>query len=114
MNRTRLFCILMAFLQLSAFSQTNYKKGTVVTMNGDSLKGYINCREWNSNPAQFTFRSALDNDSVQKRDLINTRSFLVEGIGIYEQFIVSVSLDAVDRRFLSNIWIQPGQLKLFF
>jgi len=117
MKSLRFYLMLLAFLQYSAFTQTNFKQGKLVSSHGDTLNGFINCREWNYNPTRFSFKNKLDDDSVQKRDLTNTNSFMVDGIGEYDRFVASVSLDNVDLASLSqnmdtSHFTQPVFLKL--
>jgi hypothetical protein len=45
--------IVLAFLLLPvlASAQSNYKAGYVINLKGDTLKGFINYKEWNQNPS---------------------------------------------------------------
>jgi hypothetical protein len=44
-------------LPLFSWAQSNYKQGRVVTLQGDTLRGYINYREWPYNPEEFAFKA---------------------------------------------------------
>jgi len=51
---------LFAFLisvSLSSLAQSNYKPGYVVDLRNDTLKGFIDYKEWENNPKTFTFKS---------------------------------------------------------
>ena len=47
--------ILTTFLSLNAYSQQNFIKGHVVTLNGDTLHGLIDYRNWDKNPDKIVF-----------------------------------------------------------
>ncbi|MCC8409485.1 hypothetical protein LJ707_11130 [Mucilaginibacter sp. UR6-1] len=52
-----LFTILAAImLPVIASAQQNYREGYVVNNNGDTVKGYINVKEWETNPQSVSFK----------------------------------------------------------
>lgn len=56
--------LLTIFTVFSALAQENYQLGWIVPeANQDTLKGYVDYREWEINPRQIYFKSA---DSGQK------------------------------------------------
>ena len=40
------FLVTLLLLPLLSIAQSNYKSGYVVTLKGDTLRGYINYKEW--------------------------------------------------------------------
>jgi hypothetical protein len=60
--------ILLFFLTLIVqrlFSQNNYLEGQIITMNGDTVSGYINYLNWEKNPSQINFKKFLsENPSI--------------------------------------------------
>ncbi len=48
-----LFCILV---YSNVFSQKNYLPGYIINNEKDTIKGYINYRNWNINPKKISFR----------------------------------------------------------
>ena len=57
-------------------AQTNYKPGYVVTLKGDTLKGYIDYREWDITPEIVNFKISLDSPDSHK--------YTVDDIGYFE------------------------------
>src|ERR1041384_6957193 len=45
-NMRHLITFLLFTIHISIFAQSNYRPGYVVQSNGDTLKGFINYREW--------------------------------------------------------------------
>lgn len=43
----------------TAYGQENYLPGTVIKTNGDTLKGFIDYRNWGVNPSDFDFRTSV-------------------------------------------------------
>jgi len=88
--------ILLAVILLPAFAsaQSNYKPGYVVNLKGDTLKGYINYREWEKNPAQVSFKNNSGN--VQEFNTRNALAFAVAGLEYFERNIVVISEDQVE------------------
>lgn len=55
-----LFCI----GAINTQAQQNYVPGTVITAQHDTLKGFIDFRNWPSSPAEIRFRSSLDGNTT--------------------------------------------------
>jgi hypothetical protein len=49
------FLILTTFLSLNVYSQQNFVPGYVVTVQGDTLKGSVDYRNWDKNPDKISF-----------------------------------------------------------
>ena len=77
-----------------AFSQSNYKPGYLVTLKGDTLKGYVDYREWDKNPTQFKFKTGAD-AKYKLFNITNTSAFGINGLEYFEKQIVFVSTDKV-------------------
>jgi hypothetical protein len=93
----RIFAILAfvspAFSLLSK-AQSNFKPGYIVNLKGDTLKGSIDYKEWEKNPALVTFKNASGASQVYTAQ--NANAFGVNGLEFYEKYIVNVSQDQVD------------------
>ncbi len=88
-----LFFALLA--PLTSFAQSNYKTGYVVTLSGDTIKGFIDYREWNSNPATIDFKTSLaeKNRKYMPEDL---SAFGITGLESYLQYKGPLTMDATD------------------
>jgi hypothetical protein len=47
-----------------SFSQENYLPGYVINLKGDTIHGFIDYRNWKTNPAKFSFREKMDTSPV--------------------------------------------------
>jgi hypothetical protein len=86
------FILLLPFLSKA---QSNYKPGYVVTLSGDTLKGYIDYREWEINPKQFSFKKD-QGAAVEKYNINTCNAFDINGFEYFQKYIVSVSQNPVD------------------
>jgi hypothetical protein len=99
MSFLRKSLLLFVLLPFFTKAQTNYKPGYVIALNGDTVKGYVDYREWSVNPTQFTFKS---NSGIQNYTPANCNGFGVTGFEYYQKAIVSVSKDKVSIQSLST------------
>lgn len=74
LKRIALICLLGLCLQATA--QKNYQSGQVVLTNGDTLKGWIDYRNWHVNPTSIRFKQ----DSLTD----NTRQFTITDISFFQ------------------------------
>lgn len=80
-------------LPLFSIAQSNYKPGYVVTSKGDTVRGFIDYRNWDSNPSAISFKSALNDRGKQVFTTGNIKLFSISGFVTYKKFICSVSMD---------------------
>lgn len=81
-------------------AQKNFQAGYVVTLKGDTIKGFIDYKEWNFTPTRILFKSS-DNNSDQKEYSASDISFFqIIGKEAYRRSIVKISLHPAK---LSNI-----------
>jgi hypothetical protein len=89
-----LLLLLVIFCPLIA--QTNYQKGFVITPGGDTLKGFIDYREWNKNPEKISLKTFPENDQVRLLTPDSVSSFTIEGMEYYLSYKGPVSMDYVN------------------
>lgn len=80
----------------SAYSQSNFRKGYIVSLKGDTLKGYIDYRESARNPTRFRFKSLLEEKDIQYYTSSNGRKIVIEGYDQFERFEVVLSMNEID------------------
>lgn len=86
--------LLLALLSpVIALSQSNYKAGYVVTLQGDTIKGYIDYREWSKNPSAVTFKKDIASKQNEQYTILNTSAFALYGFESYKRFVLWVSGD---------------------
>ena len=88
-----LFIFLLPFL---ASSQTNFKPGYVINLKGDTIKGYIDYRGWDSSPTSISFKSNLNDKDVVAYTINDINYFDVTDIESYQKFNATISLDVTD------------------
>jgi len=81
-----LILILIYFWQLSSFAQSNYKPGFLVTTAGDTVKGFIDYKEWNINPKSFSFVTDIQAKEAQKFSPATSKYFEITGMTAYEMY----------------------------
>jgi hypothetical protein len=97
------YCYALLFLlnicPFLLFAQSNYKPGYAVGLNGDTLKGYIDYKEWEKNPENITFKKLLI-DPAKTFNASNINAFGVNGFEYFRSCTVNISQDQVE---ISNI-----------
>jgi len=83
MKTLKLIFLFCATFPLTALSQTNYRAGYVIKNNGDTLKGYINYREWNESPKAIQFKQNIADKQPVVFDVPAIKSFQITGYGNY-------------------------------
>jgi len=64
-TRPFLYFALTLFLFPTAYAQKNYLPGSVITLEGDTLKGFINYLNWEENPDTIDYRPARNSPAMQ-------------------------------------------------
>jgi len=86
------FIFLCCFLPLNSLAQKNLKEAVAVFNNTDTTRGFIDYGEWLTNPSSILFTP--DRNTAVKRFGVNDLSYFeVIGVGRYQRYTVSVSLD---------------------
>lgn len=56
-------------------AQSNYREGYVIQINGDTVKGYINVKEWDTNPQSISFKKSQADREETKYTPLTIKSF---------------------------------------
>jgi len=94
-----LFIALLIALPAIIFAQPNYHEGFVIKNNGDTLKGYINYREWAYSPTSIEFRPPNSND-ITKFGPEAIKSFQIKG---FENYISYVGMASVNKNIFPDL-----------
>jgi hypothetical protein len=89
------------FLPLMAFGQSNYKPGYVVTLKRDTLRGFIDYREWNSTPTSINFKTAVADTKAREFTPGEITFFNINGLEAYQRYTGPISMDATDVNHMS-------------
>jgi len=97
-------CItLILILPLFTSAQGNYKPGYVVTLKGDTLRGFINYKDWNKNPKSIEFKKDAGAAKAETYSIYNALAFSIKGVEYYSRFAGNISQDAVDINFAKQL-----------
>ncbi|HKB44178.1 MAG TPA: hypothetical protein VKC90_07305, partial [Chitinophagaceae bacterium] len=89
-------------LPLFSFAQSNYKPGYLITLKGDTLHGFIDYQEWDSNPTAISFKTAINDRKAQSFTINNISFFNVDELATYQKYICSASMDETNTSRLSS------------
>jgi hypothetical protein len=91
------YLLLLGFLlPLFSLAQANYHQGYVVLNSSDTLRGYINTREWDKNPDAIEFKSNLADSRATTYTPATARFFEVSNIDRFVTYSGKLSTDATD------------------
>jgi hypothetical protein len=88
-------------LPFSGFAQTNYQKGLIITNSGETVNGFINYKEWYSNPDNISFKKNLT-DKPQTYRATDISYFKIADLEDYQSATVEISLGKTDIQALSS------------
>jgi hypothetical protein len=78
----------------NSFCQENFLLGYIISLNSDTIHGFIDYRNWEKNPDEISFRKKLnDNESIYTPIDIKGFSVLDE---IYESAIIKTEISPID------------------
>jgi len=85
-----------------SFAQSNYKPGYVVSLKGDTTRGFIDYREWSTNPNAISFKKALADNKAREFTPAEISFFTISGLESYRRYQGPISMDIVERDHLAN------------
>jgi hypothetical protein len=90
----KLFYIcLLIVLPSVIFAQSNYHEGYVVKNNGDTLRGYINYREWGQNPVSIDFKKNKEEKQTLQFNPQTIKGFQIIGMETYVSYTGIISMN---------------------
>lgn len=96
MKKFHKFFSLAFLLPFFALAQSNYKPAYVVNLKGDTLRGFIDYREWNNNPEAISFKRQLSDASGTKYTPDDIVFFNINNIEAYRKYTGPISMDIVN------------------
>ena len=84
------------FFSLCGFCQSNFKQGYIVKLTGDTVKGYIDYKQWSKNPVSVNFKNNENDPTTTDLTVKDIKAFGVNGFEYYENHTVSISQDATE------------------
>jgi hypothetical protein len=93
--------LLFAQAPLFLHAQSNFKPGYIIDNKSDTLKGFIDYREWLKNPKEISFKQT-EAAPAQKFTVANAHGFAISDAEYYDRFVVNVSTSPVELSKLSH------------
>jgi len=85
--------LLLTFFSLTVFAQSNYHEGYVLKNNGDTLKGFVNYRDWNESPRSIDFKKDKNDKQAVQFDPKTIKEFKITGLETYITYTGKISAD---------------------
>jgi len=98
------FFYLLLFITLPSivFAQSNYHEGYVLKNNGDTVKGFVNYREWERSPKTIDFKTAISDGKATAYDAVAIKGFGIYGKERYISYIGTVTMGPTEFPNLST------------
>ncbi|WP_462264448.1 outer membrane beta-barrel protein [Mucilaginibacter sp.] len=94
---------LMLCCPFFCIAQSNYKPGAIVTLKGDTVKGYIDYQEWEANPKSVNFKTSLTSVTRPARYFPqDIRFFKVNDLEDYQSYSGRISMDDTNIQHLTR------------
>jgi hypothetical protein len=92
---THFYKLLLPALLLPFFSnaQSNYKPGYIVTAAGDTLRGFINLKEWENNPRIINFKTSVSEKEGRNLGTKDITYFEATGLESFRRYIGPLNVD---------------------
>ncbi|MBS1500782.1 MAG: hypothetical protein JST32_01885 [Bacteroidetes bacterium] len=97
------YLLLALLAPLFASSQSNYKPGYVVTLKGDTIKGFIDYREWETNPDAISFKQSINDEAGKTYGVNDIKYFNVNGLDSFVLYSGLITADSTDPNKLSQM-----------
>ena len=75
------------------FAQSNYKPSYVVTLKGDTIKGFIDYREWDRTPDTIHFKKMSEDGAIAEYGPKDIAFFNVDGLESFQRYEGPISMD---------------------
>jgi len=84
---------LLVALPACIFAQSNYHPGYVLKNNGDTLKGFIDYREWRQNPKSIDFKVSKTDKQALQFNPQSIKEFQITGFETYVAYAGAISMN---------------------
>ena len=96
MKRLNKLLPLFFLLPIFSLAQSNYRAGYVVTTTGDTVRGFIDFRNWGANPDAISFKHTIADGTKKTYGLNDITFFSVDGFVAYKKYTCKISMDITD------------------
>ncbi len=96
------YLLLFSIIPAAVFSQTNFQKGYIIKAAGDTVRGYIDNREWNINPEVIKFKAPPGDVKAVQYKPADIKAFVISGINEYQSYTGYISMGKTQGTQLSS------------
>ena len=90
-------------INLPVFSQTHFVNGSIIKKNGDTLKGFIDFRDWTKSPKEIDFKNDSKKNELTKFKPNDIDGFEVNNLVKYKSYIGPISLGRNDNTLVDQL-----------
>jgi hypothetical protein len=83
-------------------AQSNYKPGYAITVKGDTLRGFIDLREWQIDPRNINFKTSANANETRILGPSTITFFDVSGLVSYERYTGKLNVDRTSISSMTN------------
>lgn len=92
--KLKFWCIVLLTIVLSnVYAQSNYSPGYVVSNSGDTVKAFIDYREWAKSPVRISLKKDLKSNQKTEVTASQIKAFQVNGLVNYRSYSGKISID---------------------
>jgi hypothetical protein len=101
-SSTTQILLLFSFFIVSniAFAQENFMKGAIVLQNGDTIRGFIDYKNWVHNPEHIAFKES-EQSKIEIKSPLQIKTFIVAD-EIYESAIITTETSSTQLDYLDS------------
>lgn len=96
MKQTFTLACILFILPFALLAQADFRKARAISINGDTLYGAVNLREWNLNPKSFEFRASTSATVTTTLTPATTAYLEIEGVDTYKRFAGPISMNYLE------------------
>lgn len=85
--------VLLTLFPCIVFAQANFKPGYILKNSGDTVKGYINYREWSNSPKSIEFKALPGDAKATVYQPVQLQAFGITGMDKYITYKGPVTMD---------------------
>jgi hypothetical protein len=103
MKNLYIFFALFIFAPLFSSAQANFKSGYMITLQGDTISGFINYKDWNVNPKEIAFKKDSIGGESQLYTTADLSAFAINGYEYYKRYAGKISWDRVENTTMLSV-----------
>jgi len=103
MTKIRLILVLILSIPFLLKGQSNFKQGYFIDNSSDTIKGYMDYREWDKSPKEIRFKKSLKDNTVQTLSPDYIQSFEILGLDRFISSNTKISLDPIELSLVGHL-----------